>query len=101
MSFNAFYKYTGVLESYFTEMNDQNNQEISIGKVSDFHWLDVTLVQPIKESFEFVFGVRNVLNVTNINNSGAGGGAHAAGAFLPISYGRSYFLRVNYNLNLK
>jgi outer membrane receptor for ferrienterochelin and colicins len=101
MSINAFYKYTGVLESYFTEMNDQNNQEISIGKVSDFHWLDVTLVQPIKESFEFVFGVRNVLNVTNINNSGAGGGAHAAGAFLPISYGRSYFLRVNYNLNLK
>jgi outer membrane receptor for ferrienterochelin and colicins len=100
-SVNAFYKYTGRLQSYFTETNAQNEQVISIGEISDFHWLDVTIVQPFKEAFEFTFGARNVFNITNVNNTGLGGGAHSGGPSVPISYGRSYFLKVSYNLNIK
>lgn len=98
---SAFYKYTGRLQSFFTETNAQNEQVISIGEINDFHWLDATIVQSFKESFEFTFGARNVFNITNVNNSGIGGGAHAGGPSVPISYGRSYFLKVSYNLNLK
>lgn len=100
-SVNAFYKYTGRLQSYFTETNAQNEQQISIGEISDFHWLDATIVQPFKEAFEFTLGARNLFNITNVNNSGIGGGTHSGGPSVPISYGRSYFLKVSYNLNLK
>lgn len=100
-SINAFYKYTGRLQSYFTETNGQNEQVISIGEISDFHWLDATIVQSFKEAFEFTFGARNVFNITNVNNSGLGGGTHSGGPSVPISYGRSYFLKVSYNLNIK
>lgn len=100
-SFNAFYKYTDRVQSYFTEINDQNEQIISIGEISDYHWLDATIVHPFKKAFELTFGIRNILNVTRINNSGLSGGAHSGGTTRPISYGRSYFLKLNYNLNLK
>ncbi|OEK02157.1 hypothetical protein BFP97_11760 [Roseivirga sp. 4D4] len=97
-SINAFYKYTGRLQSYFTETNAQNQQVVSIGEINDFHWLDATIIQPLGNAFEVTLGARNILNVININNSGVGGGAHSGGPSVPISYGRSYFLKLSYNL---
>lgn len=97
-SINAFYKYTGRLQSYFTETNSQNEQVVSIGEISDFHWLDATIIQSLSSAFELTLGARNILNVININNSGMGGGAHSGGPAVPISYGRSYFLKLSYNL---
>ncbi|OEK04004.1 TonB-dependent receptor plug domain-containing protein [Roseivirga misakiensis] len=100
-SLNLFYKYTGRLQTYFTETNDQNQQVISIGEISDFHWLDATIIQPITNVLEVTIGARNILNVININNSGVGGGAHSGGPSVPISFGRSYFLKLSYNPKLK
>ncbi|MFY0593139.1 TonB-dependent receptor plug domain-containing protein [Roseivirga sp.] len=100
-SINAFYKYSGRLQTYFTETNDQNEQVISIGEISDFHWLDATIIQPISNALELTIGARNIINVINVNNSGVGGGAHSGGPSVPISYGRSYFLKLSYNPKLK
>lgn len=100
-SVNLFYKYTGRIQSYFTETNDINEQVISIGEIDAFHWLDATIVHQINNSFDLTFGARNLFNVKEINNSGISGGAHSGGPNVPVSYGRSYFLKLNYKLNLK
>jgi outer membrane receptor for ferrienterochelin and colicins len=53
-----------------------------------------------KERLLFSAGVKNALNVQNIQVSGAGGtgGAHSSGAgSIPFSYGRSFFVRLQYS----
>ena len=46
------------------------------------------------KNFSLLAGVKNLFNVTRINNSAVdSGGAHTAGGgAVPMSYGRSYFL---------
>ena len=50
---------------------------------------------------EATIGARNLLNVVNVRSTVASGaGAHAAGTTnLLMGYGRSYFLKLMYNLN--
>lgn len=98
---NFFYKYTGRLQSYFTDTNTLGEQVISIGEISDYHWLDVTFDHRFIEALNLTLGARNLLNITQINNSGPSGGAHSGGPSVPVSYGRSYFLKISYNLNVK
>ena len=101
VTINLFYKYTGRLQSYFTDTNTQGEQVVSIGEISDYHWLDATVNHPIGEALNLTLGARNLFNVTQINNSGLSGGAHSGGPSVPVSYGMSYFLKISYNLNLK
>ena len=98
---NLFYKYTGRLQSYFTDTNEQNEEVVNIGEISDYHWIDATINHKINDALQLVLGARNALNITQINNSGLTGGAHSGGPQVPVSYGRSYFLKLSYNLNLK
>ena len=98
---SLFYKYSGSVQSYFTETNDQNEEVVSIGEINAYHWLDATATHSLKRGFELTLGVRNLLNVTRINNTRLSGGAHSGGPTVPVSYGRSYFLKLSYNLNLK
>lgn len=98
---NTFYKYTGRIQSYFTDTNDQNEQVVSIGEISGYHLLDLTAIHSFNSHFDLTLGVRNALDITRINNSGLSGGAHSGGPTVPVSYGRSYFLKLSYNLNLK
>jgi outer membrane receptor for ferrienterochelin and colicins len=100
-SFNLFYKYTGSIQAYFTETNELNEQVISIGEIKGYHWLDATATHSINNAFDLVFGARNLLNIKEINNSGISSGVHSGGATVPVSYGRSYFLKLSYKLNLK
>ncbi|PIQ48316.1 MAG: hypothetical protein COW03_10780 [Cytophagales bacterium CG12_big_fil_rev_8_21_14_0_65_40_12] len=100
-SLNLFYKYTGRVQAYFTDTNDQNEQVTSIGEIKGYHWLDATAIHSINKAFDLAFGARNLLNIKQTNNSGISGGAHSGGASVPVSYGRSYFLKLSYKLNLK
>lgn len=100
-SINLFYKYTGRLQSYFTDTNDQSEDIISIGEIEGYHWLDATINKSIGKNFELLLGARNLLNVKSVNNSGVSGNAHSGGSSVALSYGRSYFLKLSYNLSLK
>lgn len=100
-SANLFYKYSGRVQSYFTATNESNEQVISVGEIKGYHWMDATAIHSINKAFDLTFGARNLLNIRQINNSGVSGGAHAGGATVPVSYGRSYFLKLSYQLNLK
>jgi outer membrane receptor for ferrienterochelin and colicins len=51
------------------------------------------------KKWEVTLGARNLLNVTRINQ-GFSGEAHSAGTALVLGYGRSYFLKLLFNLNI-
>tara|TARA_R110001592_G_scaffold344230_1_gene635331 strand:+ start:1478 stop:3751 length:2274 start_codon:yes stop_codon:yes gene_type:complete len=98
---NVFYKYTGALRNYIFSENTAGEQEVTIGEVEGYHWLDLTLSKTFFTHFDMVLGARNLLDIQRINNSGVSGGTHSGGASVPVSYGRSYFIKLNYNLKLK
>jgi len=92
---NLYYKYSGAQETYFIDTDDR----VTIGTRGAFHWLDMSFTQKISKRIDLLLGARNLLNVQNINNSGVGTGVHSGGGSQPISYGRSYFIKLNYNIN--
>ncbi len=96
LDLNLFYKYTGKLRRY---RNSEDGNGVEIGEVENFHWLDFTFTKAFGESITLNGGVKNLLDVTRIGSSFSGGGGHSGGSSLPVSYGRSYFLRLTYNLN--
>lgn len=97
-SINLFYKYTGALPSYQTVTDGETitAQEV---KQDGYHWMDITFGKTIWKQLQVNLGVKNILNVTQINSTSTGGDAHGGGSSRPIGYGRSYFLGLNYQLN--
>ncbi len=97
-SVSLFYKYTGELPAYQTIVDGENvtAQEV---KTDAYHWMDLTLGKELFHNLNLNLGIKNLLDVTQINSSAAGGDAHGGGSSRPIGYGRSYFLGLTYQLN--
>lgn len=95
---NLYYKYTGKLQSYFV---GSENNTIQLGGIEDYHWLEATINQHISKRWQMLLGARNLFNIRQLSNSGAGGGAHSGGSSVALSYGRSYFIKISYNLQFK
>ncbi|MCU0397186.1 MAG: TonB-dependent receptor [Cyclobacteriaceae bacterium] len=94
-SLSLYYKYTGVTPYYVVDAD--GNTEID--ETEDFHWADLSLQKSLFKSFNVSAGVRNLFNVTRINNSAAdGGSAHGGGATRPVGYGRSFFFSLTYKI---
>lgn len=91
---SAFYKYTGVERRYVLSTNNTYN----LGKVDSYHMLDFNISQPFwNNKFELAVGVKNLLDVTRINDTTMPSGGHtAAEGNLNLFYGRSYFARLIY-----
>ncbi|MNR54419.1 hypothetical protein D3C85_1745960 [compost metagenome] len=73
-----------------------------MSEVAPSNWLDASIRQNFfKDHFEVTIGARNILNVTNVTQTGTGSAAgHAGPGEVMLAYGRSYFLKLAYNLNL-
>jgi outer membrane receptor for ferrienterochelin and colicins len=97
LCFNLFYKYSGALQSYVTA---DDSDDITVSQIESYHWLDFNTSKSLSKRFELTLGVRNLLDVKRINNTGSTGSAHSGGATVPVSYGRSYFIKLNYNLKI-
>lgn len=97
-SVSLFYKYTGELPAYQTVVDGENvtAQEV---KTDAYHWMDLTLGKELIPNLNLNLGIKNLLNVTQINSTATGGDAHGGGSSRPIGYGRSYFLGLTYQLN--
>ncbi|MCE6990912.1 TonB-dependent receptor [Dyadobacter sp. CY323] len=90
---NVFYKYSGKRPIY--ESTDQVN--IKLAETEGFHMADVTINKKIGTYINLLGGVKNLLGVTTLTNSSTDtGGAHSSGGSVPLSYGRSYFLGLNF-----
>lgn len=88
---NAFYKFTGKLNRYNLE-----NGEVVLGTTDSYNWLDMSIQKTFFKQLDVALGARNIGNVTNISNSSSGG-THTPGGSASVSYGRSYFLTLNYH----
>uniref|UniRef100_UPI0039C6F69D hypothetical protein n=1 Tax=Umezakia ovalisporum TaxID=75695 RepID=UPI0039C6F69D len=95
VSVNAFYKYNGALPGYLLGANN----EVIQTQIDAYQLMDFTAGRSfLNQKFQVTCGVKNLFNVTNINNSGAGAMVHGSGSSMPVSWGRSFFVQMTFNL---
>lgn len=95
-TFALFYKFTGKRQGYEVETTNTGN-EVHLTEIEAYHWADFTVTKPLFTYFSLTAGVKNIFNVTDLNNTAQGSGeAHSTNGPLPLSYGRSYFIGLSF-----
>ena len=89
---NFFYKYTGRRGSFQATTDATGNFVVKPTFTSAYHYADASIQQYINRYLHATAGVRNLFNVTDIQNNSSGTGAHSSSGALAFSYGRSYYL---------
>src|SRR5699024_3045298 len=100
-SIAAFFKYNGPEYQYVSSIDDQGNTHITKEKQDGFGWMNASVKKSFfDKKFEITLGARNLLDVTSIRTTSGSSAGHGGGdrSFL-MGYGRSYFLKLMYNLN--
>jgi outer membrane receptor for ferrienterochelin and colicins len=98
---NFYYKYTGTRPTY--ELAETDNGELAVyeAKTGDFHWSDLTVTKKIKSMYSVTGGIKNIFDVTRLDNTSLSTGAHSSGGPVPLSYGRSFFIGLAIHLSTK
>lgn len=99
---NVFFKYSGAQPFLYTEYDaTQDKDVIKQGQVNGWGTLDVSYTQNLfKKRVQIVLYGKNLLNVTNIQQTmGAGNGtAHSSGSgSLPTLWGTTFGISLKYN----
>ncbi|MGK4567197.1 TonB-dependent receptor plug domain-containing protein [Flavobacterium sp. 3HN19-14] len=99
LQFSVYYKYNGEQQQFVaTTENDEAVYKLS--EIGSYSFLDASVKKSFfKRQFDATIGARNIFDVTNIQQGIATGGAHTATTDILLGYGRSYFLKLTYNLN--
>ncbi|QGK76931.1 TonB-dependent siderophore receptor [Flavobacterium sp. SLB02] len=94
---SGYYKYNGRTQQFV-----EGSSSYILSTIDPSNWLDVSIRKNFfKDQFEVTIGARNILDVTNVIQSGTNQNAvHASSGDVMLAYGRSYFLKLAYNLNL-
>ncbi len=100
-TFSTFFKYIGEQQQFVEKTNAEGEQVFETGKTEAYSWMDATISKSFfNNQFTTTIGARNILNVTSLKSSAFdGGNIGGNGLQIPIGYGRSYFLKLAYNLN--
>lgn len=96
-SFSLFYKYNGK-RSRYVETTVDNESVISLGRTSAYHWSDITATRKFGSTLLLSLGVRNLFDITDVNNTVGSGSAHSSASSITVGYGRSYFILLNFKL---
>lgn len=95
-SANLFFKYTGKRPSYQIENNNPNTA--SLIYIDHLSWIDFIFNKKITKSINLNIGVKNILNITNLNRSAStSDDPHGSTNTVSTSYGRSFVMGVKYN----
>lgn len=104
---SIYYKYTGKTTEFVADIENSTPDEtvFRLAQREGFSMLDASIRKGFyKNRFEVTIGARNILDVTSIRNTAlaspeTGNGGHGnSSANMPLFYGRSYFLKLNYLL---
>ena len=96
ISLNSFYKFNGALNTYGLNEND----ELVLNKQSAYHMLDASISGSfLDKKINLIVGVKNILNVKQVNVIGSSNGVHSGGGNLNAARGTSVFLSLKYQLN--
>lgn len=100
-TFSLFFKHIGEQQQFVEKTNEQGDQEFVAGKTDPYSLMDVTINKSFfEDSFIVTLGARNILDVTEVDTTAFEGGTHnGPPTQIPLGYGRSYFLKLAYNLN--
>ncbi|MDP5201317.1 TonB-dependent siderophore receptor [Flavobacterium sp. DG2-3] len=95
--FSAYYKYNGKTQQFI-----EGSSSYVLSDIDPSNWLDASIRQGFfKNQLEATIGARNICNVTNVTQTNTNQSAgHAGSSDLMLAYGRSYFIKLSYNLNL-
>ncbi len=92
LNFSAVYKYSGERTGFYYK---EDTEELNKITRNSFNNLDVSLLKSFfKKSLSVSLGVKNIFNVKDIDTNNEVGEAHARDMQL---WGRSFFLKTNYN----
>lgn len=99
---SAFYKYNGSMYQYIQSTDIAQNVSFVKGKREAFSWLDASVKQNfLSDKLEVTLGARNLLNVVDVSSNIEQSDAHTVGSGnLNLGYGRSFFFKLVYNLNI-
>jgi outer membrane receptor for ferrienterochelin and colicins len=95
-TFSTYYKFTGKTQQYLSTTDGY-----VLSEIEPYSWLDASARKLFyKDRIELTIGARNLLDINNVNQSNLNQGAgHAVSSQVLLAYGRSYFLKLTYNLN--
>ncbi len=101
LGLSLYYKYTGENTEYVLADALSNNPYYRLGKREAFNLMNFSLRKGfLDNNLEITLGARNIFDVSSVRNSILSGDAHSGAPVLQnLFYGRSYFLKINYNLN--
>lgn len=101
-----YYKYNGQQQQFVAGTDTDGSAKFFLNEIKPYSWMDASVRKMFfKNQFEVMVGARNIFNITDVQSTRSGGGdstggVHAAGSSdLMLGYGRSYFLKLTYNLN--
>ena len=97
-----FYKYIGSKPA-FSFGTIGSDQAILLTRTSSYHLADITVTTNIHRNLTTHIGIKNLFDVTDIQNNTITSviGAHSNAGPQSVSYGRSFFLGLSFNWNKK
>jgi len=102
-TFSVFYKYNGEIEQYVLKTDAATQKEYLLkGKQQAFSSMDASIRQSFfQNKISLTLGARNLFDVKTLNNTTSADGPHSAAATsVMYAYGRSYFLKLTFNLGI-
>jgi len=100
--FNIFYKYNGKQSQFYPKENN-GIQTIDERYIDAYNMLDVSINRPFfDDKLTVSTGIKNLLDVKTIEGTGGGpAGPHGGGGdgSSSIAWGRTFFVKLNFNLN--
>lgn len=100
-TFSTYFKHNGAEYQFVQQQNAEGDNSLVRGKQDSYSWWDASVIKSFfKNKFQLTMGVRNLMDVTRVNTSAITGGAHSGPPRnIALGYGRSYFIKLLYNLN--
>jgi len=90
---SLFYKFQGRLPIPRLDEND----DLYLTYIDEYHTLDMNVARSFwREQLTFTVGVKNLLDVQNVNGSISDGVHSSGGSTIPIAMGRLYFLKLDF-----
>lgn len=96
--FSIYYKFNGRQQQFVGSVESGENV-YRLSEIESYSFLDASVRKSFFDMrFDATIGARNLLDVTRINQ-GVATGVHSASTDILLGYGRSYFIKLTYNLN--
>jgi outer membrane receptor for ferrienterochelin and colicins len=100
-SFSLSYKFTGEQSEFVQRVDSNGDTVFDKGTRESFSWMDASVQKRFLDNkIKTTFGVRNIFDVTEIETTAVAGGTQGDPRNITFGYGRSFLLKISYNLNL-